>query len=410
MITAPPYRYTIAGACFMIQAIGIGTYVSYGVFFTPLADEFQWPRAVISGASSFAFITSGAFAILIGRLLDRYGPRQLMSIAAVLLGIGCMAMSRVQEIWQLYCVFGIIFGIGLGAVDVIALTTTARWFVRSRGLVTGIVKVGTGAGQFFIPFLAGVLIALYGWRTTYLIIGSSVLVLLLLIAQVLRRDPASAASPRHPDASAATAAPGPAPTGIDAAAAMRTPQMLIICSASVSTVFCLLVILVHIVPHAGDIGLSTTHAAGVLSTIGAISMLGRFCSGVAIDRIGSKTVLIICYFVLTASLLWLQAADSLWMLYCFAGIYGLAHGSFFTAISPLVAEIFGITAHGALFGVVVFAGTVGGAIGPIVAGRIFDLTGSYAAVFITITVLSVISLGLILLLKPLAGPRAPEKL
>ncbi len=407
MISAPRYHYAIAGACFMIQAIGIGTFVSYGVFFTPLADEFQWPRAVISGASSFAFITSGAFAILIGRLLDRYGPRRLMSIAAVLLGIGCMAMSRVQEVWQLYCVYGIVFGIGLGSVDVIALTTTARWFVRSRGLMTGIVKVGTGAGQFCIPFLAGILIALYGWRSTYLIIGSAVLVLLLLIAQVLRPDPASSTSPRRPDEPAAPVEPVPASAGIDAGAAMRTPQMLIICGASVSTVFCLLVILVHIVPHAGDIGLSTTHAAGVLSTIGAISMLGRFCSGVAIDKIGSKTVLIICYVVLTASLLWLQAADSLWMLYCFAGIYGLAHGSFFTAISPLVAETFGIVAHGSIFGIVVFAGTVGGAIGPIVAGRVFDLTGSYAAVFITITLLSLISLGLILLLKPLVDRQAP---
>jgi MFS family permease len=408
MITAPPYRYTIAAACFMIQAIGIGTYVSYGVFFTPLADEFQWPRALISGASSLAFITSGAFAILIGRLLGSYGPRLLMSCASVLLGIGCLAMSRVQEIWQLYCVFGIVFGIGLGAVDVIALSTTARWFVRSRGLVTGIVKVGTGAGQFSIPFLAGILIALYGWRTTYLIIGASVLVLLLLIAQVLRWDPASIGSPHRPDVSATTEEPVPATAGINAAAAMRSRQMLIICSASVSTVFCLLIILVHIVPHAGDIGLSTTHAAGVLSTIGAISMLGRFCSGVAIDRIGSKSVLIICYFVLTASLLLLQAADSLWLLYCFAGVYGLAHGSFFTAISPLVAEIFGIVAHGALFGVVVFAGTVGGAVGPIVAGWVFDLTGSYAKVFMASTVLSVISLGLVLLLKPLGnGPATP---
>ncbi|MBE0583200.1 MAG: MFS transporter [Desulfofustis sp.] len=410
MTAAPNYRIVIAAACFMIQAIGVGTFVSYGVFFNSLAAEFQWPRAVISGASSLAFIMSGAFAILVGRLNDSYGPRRLMSIAAILLGCGCMAMSRVQEVWQLYCFYGIIFGMGLSAIDVIALTTTARWFVRSRGLMTGIVKVGTGAGQFSIPFLAGILITLYGWRTTYLMIGSAALVSLLLIAQFLRRDPAERRSPRRSDSPVTTAASPLDPVGLNSAEAMRTLQMLIICSVSVLTVFCLLIILVHIVPHAGDIGLSPPHAAGVLSTIGAVSMLGRFCSGVAIDRIGSKSVLIICYFVLTASLFWLQMADSMWMLYCFAAVYGLAHGSFFTAVSPIVAETFGIAAHGAIFGVVVFAGTVGGAVGPIVAGWIFDLTGSYDAVFITITVLSVISFGLILLLKPLADQQTPASL
>ncbi len=138
--------------CFSLQAVGIGVYIAFGVFFNPLMDQFGWPRAVISGASSMAFFISGLFAIYVGRLYDRIGPKYIMTITAVFFGLGLILMSRINAIWHLYIVFGLIFGIGLSSVDVIALTTIARWFPEKRGSITGIVKVGTGAGQFFFHF------------------------------------------------------------------------------------------------------------------------------------------------------------------------------------------------------------------------------------------------------------------
>jgi MFS family permease len=385
----------------MIQAVGIGTLVSYGVFFNSLLTEFQWSRAVISGASSLAFFLSGLFAILVGRLSDKYGPKILMSSAALFFGVGLMLMSQVSEIWQLYLFYGILFGIGLSAIDVISLTTTARWFSQSRGMMTGIVKVGTGAGQFSVPLLASILIAAYGWRQTYLIIGAAALLLLFALARILQRDPGDLRSPGSREEKTGTLAQCLERDSLTTREALRTVQLWILCGANVLLVFCLLIILVHIVPHASDAGLSIAQAAGVLSTIGAVSMIGRFTSGMAIDRIGSKAIMVICFFVLIASLFWLQIADELWMLYLFASVYGLAHGGFFTAISPIVVEIFGITAHGAIFGIVVFSGTTGGAVGPFLAGQIFDLTGSYELVFKMITVMSIIAFGLILLLKPI---------
>ena len=188
----------IVAACFMIQAVGVGTLVTYGVFFNPLVSDLGWSRAAVSGASSLAFFLSGVSAIVIGRLNDLYGPRNLMRIAAILMGVGVMLMSQVAEMWHLYVFYGIIFGIGLGAIDVIALTTTARWFLHSRGFMTGMVKVGTGAGQFLIPFLASLLIAAYGWRQAYLDIGAAVMVILFCIAQLLKRDPTSGNLPKKP--------------------------------------------------------------------------------------------------------------------------------------------------------------------------------------------------------------------
>jgi MFS family permease len=383
----------------MIQAVGVGCFVTYGVFFNSLIEELHWSRAVISGASSCAYFLSGLFAILVGRLSDIYGSRKLMGGAALFFGAGFILMSQVQEVWQLYLFYGLIFGIGLSAVDVIALTTTARWFSSSRGFMTGIVKVGTGAGQFLLPLLASILIASYGWRQSYILLGGGALVFLFVLAQLLQIEPDRSCQSQPVIASRSQEVP-PEIKSLTARQAIRSPQMWLLCGSYLLLVFCLLIVLVHIVPHATDIGLQPKTAAGVLSTIGAVSMIGRFISGIAIDRIGSKAILVASILILIAALLWLRIADCQWMLYLFASVYGLAHGSFFTAISPMVAEIFGIAAHGAIFGIVVFAGTTGGAIGPVIAGKIFDVSGSYAPVFIMITIAACISFGLTLFLKP----------
>jgi MFS family permease len=166
-----------------------------------------------------------------------------------------------------------------------------------------------------------------------------------------------------------------------------------------ATMFCLLMIMVHIVPHATDIGISSTTAAGILSAIGGISMVGRFATGVAIDRIGNRLSMIICLILLITALLWLPLAEELWMLYLFAVVYGLGHGGLLTAISPIVAEYFGIRSHGALFGIVFFSTMVGGAIGPVVAGYIFDTSGSYSLAFQICTGVAALALVLILTLR-----------
>ena len=384
----------------MVQAVGVGTLVTYGVFFNSFVEELQWSRAVISGASSLALFLSGLFAMLVGRLTDRYGPRLLMSLSAVLIGLGHVLMAGIEDVWQLYLFYGIVFGVGLSAVDVIALSTTARWFTRSRGMMTGIVKVGTGAGQLCVPLAASFLITAYGWRRSYVILGLGASLVLFLIAQVLERDPHSGkGKPAVPGAEGSADIAGDC-EGLSVAEALRTVQLWILFAMTFLIEFGLFIIIVHIVPHACDIGLTPTKAAGVLSMIGAVSMIGRFASGAAIDRTGSRAIMIVCFIILFVSVLWLQIASSLWMLYLFASVYGLAHGSFFTAISPIVAETFGIRAHGALFGIIVFAGTTGGAAGPITAGYVFDQTGSYAMVFWFIVLLSILGLVLITMIKP----------
>ena len=135
-------------------------------------------------------------------------------------------------------------------------------------------------------------------------------------------------------------------------------------------------------------------------------MVGRLVMGATNDRIGGKRSLIICFIVLLCGLFLLQIAKQAWMLFFFAAIYGFAHGGFFTVISPTVAELFGTSSHGLLFGIVLFNGTLGGAIGPLIAGHTFDVTGSYRIIFSLLTGLAVIGFALITLLRTQRGAGA----
>lgn len=395
-----PEHQTII-SCFSIQAVGIGIYIAFGVFFNPLMETFGWPRAVISGASSTAFFLSGIVAIYVGRLNDRIGPKVIMMVTGILMGAGLIFMAGINSVLQLYLAFGLVFGLGLSSVDVIALSTIARWFPQNRGKITGIVKVGTGAGQFFFPFLASMLISFYGWRNAYLTLGIVCIITLVLIARTLKRDPDSVTESTVSSGNERLTGNKINESGLYFSQAARTVQLWQICFVNLLVVSCLMSTLVHIVPYGRDLDIPAHQAAFVLSTIGAVSMVGRFVTGMVIDRIGSKRAMMVSLFVLIIGFSWLQIADSLWKLFVFAFIYGLAHGGFFTVASPIVAELFGTRSHGNLFGLMVCFGTTGGAGGPFLAGYLFDQGNSYSLPFGIMLVISFLSIILLAFLKPL---------
>ena len=387
----------IVAASFLIQAVAIGGMFAYGVLFAELITTFGWSRATIAGAISVATLTMGVAGILAGRLNDRFGPRGVLTVSAIFYGAGFMLMSTLSAPWHRYLVWGLIVGIGLSTHDVITLSTVARWFPRRRGLMSAIIKVGTGCGQMAVPVLVAALILAYDWRIACQVFGAGALVILLFAAQFMRRDPGAAATV---DPAAAQAPKSPTAPDLSFRTAMRLPAMWLLCAAQAMVIACLATITVHIVPHAIDLGLSRAAAASLLATIGGISLLGRLTVGATIDRIGGRRALLACYCLLFASLVWLQFAEAPWMLFVFAAAYGIAHGGFFTAISPTVAELFGTRAHGALFGTVLFFGSLGAAIGPLGAGAAFDAFGSYRLAFGALCLLAMAGFVLIGRLAP----------
>jgi MFS family permease len=401
------HGYNIVAACFVSQGVMIGGMFAYGVFFAELESEFGWSRATISGASSLSFMILGLLGIVAGKLSDHIGPRLLMVLSAVFFGVGYSLLYVIEAPWQLFLFYGVLVGIGYSTHDVVTLSTIARWFVRRRGMMTGIAKTGTGTGQLLVPLAAASLIAAYGWRTAALVVGLVSLLILLVVAQAMRRDPQSMG--QHPDGIEIgdDGARGTAvEIGLTLAEAVVTRQFWILCVVQLSVMYCLMTVMIHIVPHATDLGVAPAVAATILSSIGAVSIAGRLTIGTLADRLGGRRSMMICFGILLASFALLQSFEMTWMLFVFAAVYGFAHGGFFTVMSPTLAEFFGTGSHGVIFGIVLFSGMVGGAVGPLLAGFLFDTSGTYEVVFLILTGFATLGLLMAFVLRPLVLPSA----
>ena len=379
------HRYLIVASAFVIQAVMVGGLFTYGVFFSYLETDLGWSRTLLSACISLCFIVMGVAAIAAGRFSDRLGPSAVMLIAGVAYGLGFALMYFVAFPWQLFVLFGVLIGAALGAHDVVTLSVVARSFERRRGAMTALVKVGTASGQIIVPLIASASILWLGWRGACLLIG----VCAGVIVSVASRGLAPTSS-----AQAATSAiDGGASISLRDAARGRTFWTL--CCTQFAFFPSLVTIPVHLPVHSIDMGMSTAVAASLLSVIGAASIAGRISIGVATDRFGGRIAMMMCLLILSVSVAFLNFAHDSWMLFVFAVGYGLSHGGLFTVVSPTVAEYFGMQAHGTIFGVIVFSGTIGASVGPLLAGSVFDTTGSYAVAFQTLTVLAVLSFCLI---------------
>ena len=280
--------------------------------------------------------------------------------------------------------------------DVATLSTIARWFVRRRGMMTGIAKVGTATGQMVLPPVAALLIAGLGWRGAALALGIAAGGLLLVAAASMRRPPPDRAAAAGPTAS-------PAGRGGGFAEIRRSRVFWTLCAAQFLFFPTLMTVPLHIAVHGMDLGMTRGVAATLLTVIGAASIAGRLTVGAFADRIGGRNAYIVCLVPLVTSLLMLMGADTHASLFAVVALYGFGHGGLFTVVSPTVAEFFGTRTHGAIYGGIYLFGTIGGAVGPIMAGRVFDLTGSYEYAF---SALALMGAGALLLMASLPPPRS----
>ena len=388
-------RYPVVfGAC-LTQFTIVGLMFSLGLFFDVFEKELGWSRTILSGSTSLAFLVMGILAYFVGRLSDRYGPTVVLGTTGMLYGVGYALISIVGEPWQLVVLFGIFIGLGLSTHDVVTLSTIARWFGGRRGMMTGVVKVGTATGQMVIPLLTALLMAVVGWRYAALALGYTGAALLLIAACSMTSPPKSRSSARTTERRAP-----------ESAGVRRSRAFWTLCAAQFLFFPSLVTVPLHIAVHGMDLGMTRAVAATLLTVIGASSIVGRLTIGTLVDRIGGKNSYVLCFVPLIIGLLALLAADTRWLLFAAVAVYGFGHGGFFTVVSPTVAEFFGTRAHGATFGGILFFGTIGAAVGPIMAGRIFDVTGSYAYTFTGLAVMGAVGLALVLSLPS----RRPEQL
>jgi len=388
------YGYVIVAAAFVMLTVMGGTYYSFGVFFTPLLTEFGWTRTMTSGAFSLAILLEGMLGIVMGRATDRWGPRMVIPLGGFLLGLGYLLMSQISALWHFYLLYGVIIGIGLGSLWVPPVSIVIRWFTKRRNMMTGIAIAGTGVGGLITPPLANWLISTYDWRLSYVILGGAVLVLVILAAQFLKRDPAQIGQLPYGENRRELPETQLGNDGLSFREAVSTKQLWLVSGIFFCFGFCMFTIMIHIVPHAIELGIPPASAANILAIIGGVGIAGKAIMGVVTDRIGTRTGIIIGLILMIVTLTWLivarelwmlylfAVARELWMLYLFATFFAFGYGTMVSLMSPTIAELFGLSSVGVLLGIVNFAATLGCAIGPVIAGWLFDINGNYQLVFL----------------------------
>jgi MFS family permease len=392
--------YIVVMAAFFIMFVSWAAYNSFGVFLTPLLENFNWNTATTSGAFSLSMFLYGILGIVVGGLNDRLGPRLVLTLCGVLLGLGYLLMSQVGALWQLYLFLGVIIGVAMSGVWVPQVSTVARWFVRRRTLMTGLVIAGSGIGQLVGPVVISRLIANVGWARTYMMAGIAVLVLIVLAAQLLRREPAQTG--RLPGENGGEKALVAEPVNADFSfeKAVKTSQFWILFGMFACYGYGVFSIVVHIVPYAISLNISPVRAADILATRGAMGILGSYVLSLFADRTGNKQIYVFGFVFMIAALFGLSLAKEEWMLYLFVVAFGFAIGGMAASESPITAWLFGLGSHGLIYGVVHVGFTVGAAAGPYLTGYLHDLMGSYGLAFLIASALAVIGLFLTLMLKP----------
>ncbi len=383
-------NYLIAVAAFVIVATFGGTRFAFGVFFKPLINELSWSRAVTSGAYSLSYITHGLVGLLIGRIIGRIGPRTIMTVEALCMGVGYVLMARTSQVWQLYLFYSVLIGIG-NCVHVPILSTVSQQYSTRRGLMTGIVMAGVGVGQLIVPPLAAWMISTYDWRVAYVVIGIAALVLMIVPAQFLKypeNTPAAASAGERKHTGSVLGLDEP--TVRDA---VRTKQYWFIIAIHFCLAYCTMSVMVHIVPFATDLGMAPATAASVLSVIGAALIAGRVILGSAADKIGEERVFLVCFVLLVIASAGLLVIRQVWSFYAVALLFGLALSSSSVLGSTLIARIYGLKRHATIVGMATFSFTIGACISPYLFGYIHDLNNSYHEAFLT--GVAVAALGLI---------------
>jgi len=389
------YGWVLVITFFIVNAIIMGTGMSFGVFFKSLESEFNLARATTSSVFSARMLLGAVVSFVGGWVLDRYGPKIIVFVMGLFITLSLVLTSQTNAAWQLFITFSLLLSLGTGASYVVVMSTISRWFDKKRGLAVGMTGAGGGLGQVIMAPLAAYLILNFDWRTAYIVMGILAGLLVIPASIFVRRDPAEIGalpdgvkpeSTNSPEGYSETGSENIPTAGLSVEQALRTRSFWLVIANNVITAFSVFLIMTHIVPHATDLGFSAVEAATILSLIGVAMMVGRILVGVASDRIGRKRTAIMCSLFQVGALLLLLWAKDLWMFYLFALLHGFTQGGLGTAVTAMFADLFGLRNVGKLIGVINIGWAVGAAIGPVVGGAIFDASSSYFIAFLIMAI------------------------
>jgi len=376
--------WMLVGSVWVILAIASGLYFSFPVFFVALFEEFGWSRGATALAFSISSVTQGVLSPVVGALVDRFGPRRVMLSGTFVLGAACLLGSRVNSLWSLYVITGVLAAVGACAVSwVPSGALIARWFQERRGSIMGIAFSGMGAGVLVMGPLTQWLIGAYGWRAAYLVLGTGTLATTVPIVWFGIRDAPSVNAPRRAEHSTLPPARGEATSEVGVA--LRTRAFWALFFAYLCTPLAVFAVVTHQVAFAVDHGFPRLFVAGIFGLTGLLSVVGRIVFGIAADRIGRATSATISYGCTAAGTLCLLAIE-VWRhpapLYAYALLFGLGFGARGPIITAIASQLFQGRRFGAIYGILSVGNGIGGGVAPWFGGFIHDVTGSYRVAFL----------------------------
>lgn len=377
------YGWVVVAAGIVMLAGFLGAQLSFGVFLRPLADQFGWSRAAVSGAMSLSMGFSGLIGVLMGRFTDKYSMSAVVALGMVAGAVSYFLLSKIGSLWQLYLCFGLGGGICSGCAYTPVSATVSKWFVRKRALALGVAFTGIVVGQIVLSPALSHVIATQGWRTAYLVLALLVVVCGVPAIFLMARKPAAQEQ--------STADPGTVRggqghgllQGYSVAEAVRTPPfwMLMVTGLTIAAGF--YTVIAHIVPYARDMKVSVGPAALILTMSGVGSLAGTLLASPLMERLSGRRTLLLLIVGQAAAMFLFIIAASTWSFYVVALLFGFSLGAASPVRMAMVPPLFGLRAVGAILGWCTFFWSVGGIVGPYLAGAVYDATGSYDIAFLT---------------------------
>jgi OFA family oxalate/formate antiporter-like MFS transporter len=376
---------------------------AWSVFIKPLNAEFGWSRADISLAFSICVLAFGLITVVSGKLSDKYGPRIVVAIGAVILGIGFVCAGFITSKTQLYLTYGLLAGLGGGMVYLPPIATAPKWWPDRKALATGFAVVGLGLGSFIMAPLATYLInnPNYGWRYVFYFVGTAMGIMGLLSAFCLSNPP-KGWKPKgwNPPAPPAGAAIVKETRDYTFSETTKTPQFWMLYVGYFCGAFAGLMVIGHIAGHGIDSGLQPMQAAMVVSTLAVFNALTRVLIGYAADKFGAKASLVtIMALQVAAMALLYPAGKEVVFLGVIAALIGWNYGAMFTLFPSTCLQYYGPTSQGSNYGLLFTSFGFAGLFGPYVGGMLKDITKSYYVPFIVGAVVVAISVVMIALVK-----------
>jgi MFS family permease len=410
------YGWVILGTAMLAQFVsGPGQTYSVSGFIDPMIEDLELSRTLVSGLYTAGSLTAAATMVLVGRLLDRYGARVMLTAVTVLFGLALLWMSTVDNPVEIYAGFAAIRMLGQGSLSLIPTTLVALWFVRLRGRVMAVAVLGGTASQAAFPPLIQGLIDNLGWREAWIAMALVVWGLLLAPAILLvRRTPESMGvepdggpsrkamldtSIRAGDTLAAVRKPAEEPVWTLGEAA-RTPAfwLLMLVGSSQSLIATALVF--HNKSVLTSAGIDSGLAAPVLVMLAPFALVGNFATGVLSDKLPNRYLMAAGQATLVAAMLWIFIMEQPWQAFVYGALLGLSGGVLMAVSSVIWANYYGRHRLGGIRGAAQTSMVASAALGPLPFGLFFDVTGSYTLVLLVFLALPVFAFAAALLAKP----------